>query len=69
MSPSKMSRYKRSAAERREARAAYGFLAPAMALFLVFVAIPVVGGSVSQFHPVRHLSRSALGRVGQLPSP
>ncbi|HEY3266526.1 MAG TPA: sugar ABC transporter permease [Armatimonadota bacterium] len=42
-------KYRRSAAERREARAAYGFLAPAMALFVVFVFIPVVAALYLSF--------------------
>ncbi|HEY3412610.1 MAG TPA: sugar ABC transporter permease [Armatimonadota bacterium] len=49
MNPAGPPRYKRSAAERREARAAYGFLAPAMALFVVFVAIPVVAALYLSF--------------------
>lgn len=40
---------RRSAAEKREARAAYGFLAPAMLLFVVFVAIPVVAAVYLSF--------------------
>lgn len=42
-------RHRRSAMERREARAAYGFLAPAMLLFFVFVAIPVVAALYLSF--------------------
>ncbi len=42
-------RHRRSAMERREARAAYGFLAPAMLLFFVFVAVPVVAALYLSF--------------------
>jgi multiple sugar transport system permease protein len=42
-------RHRMTGMERREARAAYGFLAPAMALFVVFVLIPVVAAFYLSF--------------------
>ena len=42
-------RHRRTGMERREARAAYGFLAPAMALFVIFVLIPVVAALYLSF--------------------
>lgn len=42
-------RHRRSAIERREARAAYLFLAPALLLFVVFVAIPVAAAFYLSF--------------------
>jgi len=44
-----MNGHRMTGLERREARAAYGFLAPALFLFLVFVAIPVIAAVFLSF--------------------